>query len=73
MSEGGGRVEERIADIRRELIVGLACGGPGFPEHEEELLCELAALEHDPGGEPRSRAYRELSLVSGEFTGKGGR
>ncbi len=73
MSEEGGRVEERIADIRRELIAGLACGGPDFREHEEELLCELAALERDSGEEFRVYASGELSSVSGGFARKAGR
>lgn len=41
-------VEERITEIRRELVVGEACAGPE-PETwkavEEELLDELAELE----------------------------
>lgn len=41
-------VEERIAEIRRELVVGEACAGV-TPEIwkvlEEELLDELAELE----------------------------
>lgn len=48
-------VEERKAEIRRELVLRMTCGGPDSLEQEEELLDELAALEHGFGGEPEPR------------------
>lgn len=42
------RLEDRIAEVRRELVLWTACGGPDHLEHEEELLDELADLERNP-------------------------
>lgn len=64
---GHRRLEDRIADVRRELVLRTACGGPDHLEHEEELLDELAALERDslrgpyPAGEKFTREVNRWS------------
>ena len=39
------RVEDRIAEVRHELVLRMSCGGPDLLEQEEELIDELAVLE----------------------------
>lgn len=53
------RTESRIVEIQGKLVLRMACGGPDFLEQEEELLDELAALEHEPGGEPDPRTTED--------------
>lgn len=57
-------VVERKAEIRRELVLRAACGGPDFLEQEEELLDELAALEHGPGGGSSVMSEKSIGEVS---------
>lgn len=45
---GPRRLQDRIAEVRHELALRTACGGPDHLEREEELLDELADLEQEP-------------------------
>ena len=66
------RVEERIAEIRCQLAVGVAVGGktggaPGVWDLEEELLDELAELERALlAGEVESYVPWLLSIGRGD-------
>ncbi|MGB3681408.1 MAG: hypothetical protein WA990_02875 [Rubrobacteraceae bacterium] len=45
-------LEDRISEVRRELVLRAACGGPDHLEREEELLDELADLERCAPADP---------------------
>ena len=64
------RRAHRIAEIRHERAVRLACGGPDVLEKEEELLEELAALEQGFGREHEFHLSREAVLQGEKLSGR---